>query len=241
VSATTASRAELAKLARLLRLDGPETLAFAQDAPAAELCDYREAVTDLLYDDDRALLQRAADAARLLPASTLAAIGEHSLGSLICAHLTGLLDPERAVEISQHFPIDFLAQLAAELDPRRAVAVVTAMPPERVLEIALAMIAHGEHVAMGRFVAQLETGSLTACLEALSDEDLLRVGFVLEGKERLPEIFELLGLERAQRMLDRAESLGLGEEASDLLDHLDARQRKQLRARGSSTRRSGKK
>jgi hypothetical protein len=152
MSAATESRAEAAKLARLLGLDGPESLTYVHQVPASELRDYREAVTELLYDDDQALLQRTADAARLLPAHTLATIGEHALGPLICARLTGLLDPDRAVEISGHFSIDFLAQLSAELDPRRAVDVVTSMPGDRVLEIAAAMAAAGEHVAMGRFV-----------------------------------------------------------------------------------------
>lgn len=236
MSAAGESRAEATKLARLLGLDGPESLAFAQQVPAPELRDYRDAVTELLYDDDRALLQRAADAARLLPAQTLAAIGERSLGSLICARLTGLLDSDRAVEIARHFSVDFLAQLAAELDPRRAVDVVTSMPPELVLKIAAAMVARGEHVPMGRFVAHLDDDTLAACIERLTDEDLLRIGFVLEGKERISQIFELLGRERSQRILDGAESMGLGEEALDLLDHLDPRQRKQLRRRAGRPR-----
>lgn len=231
MSAAGDSRAEAAKLARLLGLDGPEALAYVQPVPASELRDYRDAVTELLYDDDRALLQRAADAARLLPAQTLATIGERALGPLICARLTGLLDPHRAVEISRHFSIDFLAQVAAELDPRRAVEVVTSMPGDRVFDIAVAMAAAGEHVAMGRFVAHLDDDALAACVEELTDEDLLRVAFVLEGKERLDGVFELVGLKRTQRILDSAESMGLAGEALDLLDHLSARQRKRLRRR----------
>ena len=231
MSAATDSRVEVVKLARLLGLDGPESLACVQQVPASELRNYRDAVTDLLYEDSRALMQRAAAAARLLPAHTLATIGERALGPLICARITGLLDPDRAAEISRHFSIDFLAQLAAELDPRRAVDVVVSTPPDRVLAIALAMAARGEHVAMGRFVAHLDHSTLAGCIEALSDEDLLRVSFVLEAKERIIEIFDLVGLGRMQRVLDGADSQGLGEEALDLLDHLDVRQRKQLRRR----------
>jgi hypothetical protein len=229
VSAATESRAEAVKLGRLLGLDGPESLAYVHQVPASELRDYRNAVTELLYDTDRALLQRVADAARLLPARTLATIGEHALGPLVCARITGLLDPKRAAEISRHFPIDFLAQVAAELDPRRAVDVVASTPPDRVLEIALAMAARAEHVAMGRFFAHLDDDALAGCIEELTDEDLLRVVFVLEGKDRLDGVFELVGLERTRRMLDGAESMGLGEEAVDLLGHLNARQRKELR------------
>lgn len=230
VSAATDSLSEAAKLARLLGLDGPESLVFIQHAPASELRTYREAVTELLFDDDRAQLQRAADAARLIPAHTLATIGESALGPLICARLTGLVDPHRAVEISQHFSIDFLARLAAELDPRRAVEVVTSMPAERVLQIALAMAAIHEHVAMGRFVADLDDDVLAACIEELTNEDILRVGFVIEDAKRLDRVFELVGIERARHVLDGASSMGLDEEALHLLDHISARRRKQLSA-----------
>ena len=231
MSAATDSRAEAVKLARLLALDGPESLACVHQVPASELRDYRDAVTELFYEDDGELLQRVADAARLLPAHTLAMMGERALGPLICARLTGLLDPDRAAEISRHFSIDFVAQVAAELDPRRAIDVVTSTPPDRVLEIAVAMAARGEHVAMGRFVVHLDNEALAACIEELSDEDVLQVGFVLEGKERLDEVFEMVGLDRTRRILDRAESMALDEEALDLLDHLNDRQREQLHRR----------
>jgi hypothetical protein len=229
MSEATESRAETAKLARVLGLDGPDSLAYVQRVPASELRDYRNAVTELLYDDDRALLQRMADAGRLLPAHVLATLGERALGPRVCARLTGLLAPDRAAEISRHFSVEFLAQLAAELDPRRAVDVVTSLPSERVLAIALAMTASGEHVGMGRFVAHLDDDALGACIEELTDEDLLRVAFVLEDKERLDELVEWVGLERTQRMLDNAQALGLEDEAHDLFDHLGARQRKKLR------------
>jgi hypothetical protein len=238
VSAAGDSRAETAKLARLLGLEGPESLAYLQSVPASELRDYREAVTDLLYDDSRAALQRAANAAPLLPTFVLAAVGEHALGPLICARLTGLLAADRAVEISRHFSIEFLARLAAELDPRRAVAVVASMPSDRVVDIAVEMAARGEHVAMGRFAAHLDDETLAACIRELDDADLLRIAFVLEGKERLDEIFELAGRERIRRMLDGADAMGLGEEGRDLADHLTPQHRKQLRGRGEGRRRS---
>jgi len=135
------------------------------------------------------------------------------------------------VDISGHFSLDFLAQLSGELDPRRAVDIVTSMPGNRVVEIAVAMAAAGEHVAMGRFVAHLDDATLVGCIEELTDEDMLRIVFVLEGKERLDHVLELVGLERTQRMLDGAESIGLSEEALDLRDHLASRQHKQPRRR----------
>jgi hypothetical protein len=229
VSRASESRAETAKLGRLLGVESPQALAFLLPVPAQELRDYREAVTDLLYDDDQELLQRTADAARLLPARMLAAIGERALGPLICARLTSLLDPRRAVEISDHFTLDFLARLAAELDPRRAAEVVTAIATDTVVAVSTAMAASGEHVAMGRFVGYLDEAALSGCVEALGDEDLLRVMFVMEGDERLTAVLEMLGTERAARMLAAAHVSGLVEEAEHVLGRLDGPQRRRLR------------
>lgn len=228
MSARSENGPEIAKLARLLGPTDPASLAYLEPLPAEELRDYRTAVTDLLFDDDRELLARMAEATRLLPTRTLAKIGERALGPLICARLSGLLDPHRAAEIAGHFQVDFLAELAAEMDPRRAVKVVTATPPPLIVEIALAMAARGEHVAMGRFVAQLDSDTLGDCLHRLSDGDLLRVAYVLEGERGHERMFELLGVERMRELLDGAETQGLGEEARYFREHLSAGQSKQL-------------
>jgi len=230
VSRKSESRAETAKLARLLGVEDSQALTFLLPVPAPELRDYREAITDLLYDDDQELLQRTADAAHMLPARTLASIGESALGPLICARLTGLLDPHRAVEISNHFTIDFLAQLAAELDPRRAVEVVTAIAPDTLVAVSSAMAAKGEHVAMGRFVAYLDEATLGLCVAALSDEDLLRVAFVMEGEERLTSVFEMVGATRTKRILAAAHTNGLDEEAKHVTALLKSLRRSQREA-----------
>jgi hypothetical protein len=220
VSHRSESRAEAAKLSRLLGTGDPEGPAFLLSVPAGELREYRGAVTEMLYDDDLELLRRTADAARLLPARTLAAIGENALGPLICARLTGLLDPRRAVEIAEHFTVDFLALLAAELDPRRAVDVVTAIADDTAVAVCAAMAAGGEHVAMGRFVAYLDDAALGRCVEALSDEDLLRTACVVEGEEHLSRIYEMIGAERAERLLAAARTEGLAEEADHVVERL---------------------
>jgi hypothetical protein len=220
VSATSESRAETARLARLLGVEDPQALAFLLAVPAPELREYREAVTEVLYDDQAELLARTADAARLLPARTLAAIGERALGPLICARLTGLLDPRRAAEISEHFTLEFLARLAAELDPRRAATVVSAIATDTVVAICAVMAASGEHVAMGRFVAYLDERTLSLCTAALGDEDLLRVAFVMEDQERLAAVFQMVGAERTTRIFAAARASGLLEEAEHVAAHL---------------------
>ena len=222
MSRASESRAETIKLARLLGVEDRSALAFLLPVPASELRDYRKAVTDLLYDEDQELLQRTADASRLLPARTAAVIAERALGPLISARLTSLLDPRRAIEISDHFTVDFIARLSAELDPRRAAEVVTGITTDTVVAVSVAMAANDEHVAMGRFVAYLDDDALSRCVEALGNEDLLRVAFVMEGDERLAAVFEMIGAERTARMLAEAHVSGLLEEAGHVLGRLDS-------------------
>ena len=212
----------MVKLARLLGVEDLEELAFLLSVPACELRDYRKAVTDLLYDEDQELLQRTAEASRLLPARTAAVVAERALGPLISARLTSLLDPRRAVEISRHFTVDFIARLSAELDPRRAAEVVSGIATDTVVAVSAAMAANGEHVAMGRFVAYLDDAALSGCVQALGNEDLLRVAFVMEGEERLGAVFEMLGAERTEQMLGEGHVSGLIEEAEHVLGRLDA-------------------
>ena len=230
MSAKTDTRSEIVKLARLLHVEA-DSLEYLDAVPASELREYREQIVDLLYDDDREQLSRAAEAARLLPGATLAKIGERALGPLICAHLTGLLDPARAADIAQHFPTEFLAELAAEMDPRRAVAVIAATPAETVVTIAAAMARRGEHVGMGRFVAHLDDATLTEAIGRLSDEQLLQVAFVLEGERAHERMFELAGAERMRAMLAGAKGAELEEQAAHLRDNLSAAQRKKLQAK----------
>jgi hypothetical protein len=231
VSTAINSRAEALKLARLLGLEGPESLAYAQQAPASELLDYRNAVTELLYDDDRALLQRMADAASLLPVHTLATVAERALGAPICARLT------RPIRISQRRSRGSYRLTSSRKSRPSWIRAAPSMSSGRCRLTGRSRSPSQWPLteSTSQWVASLPTSAkLAACVETLTDEDLLRIAFVLEGKERLEELFELVGLERAQCMLDGAESIGLGEEALDLLDHLNARQRKQLlqRSRG---------
>jgi len=230
MSAALASRAEAAKLARLLGQRDAAALAFLASAPADELRRYREQVTDLLYDDGAAIARRAGEAARLLPPQAIATIARDALGALLSARLGGQLRPATAVQVVARLDVAYLAEVAAELDPRRAADVIAALPPELVGDVAGEMARIGEHVAMGRFVMHLDEAALAACVEQLSDEDLLRIAFVAEGKERIDRLVAGLRDGRAARLPACARRSGLEDELADLLDHLGPEQRARVEA-----------
>jgi hypothetical protein len=235
VTAATDSRAEVVKLTRVLGLDSPDALAALLSVPAPELAAYRDNVVALLHDDDLALLRRMASAAPLLPTALLATVGERALGPLICARMVELIEPQLAAEIAGHMSTEFLAPLAAALDPRCAGGVISLLDPQRLGEIAVAMAAEGEHVPMATAIDCLDQEALAACISHLDDPDLLQVAFVIEQKQRLAGLAEIVGIERVQRILDGANARGLGPEAVGLLEHLTAAQRSQLRAEAPVT------
>jgi hypothetical protein len=213
------ARAEVLKLARLLNVP-PEELDYLAGCTAADLATVREQVTDALFDGDRHRLRRIADAGRIVPLPVMAAIGEKAFGPLLCARLTGLLEPGRAAAVGSRLPAPFLADVACELDPRRATEVITRMPAELLTTVARILGERGEAVPMGRFVGFLDDDVLVACTSQIGDAELLRTAFVLEGKDRLDRVIELLPDSRLARVLDVLPQTGLWVEALDLLAHL---------------------
>jgi hypothetical protein len=209
------SRAEILKLARLLQRD-PDSLSYLESVPEDDLRALRDQVTERLFNAQGQTLSRLAAASKLLPTGLVA---------LLCARVAGLLEPSRAADVAAKLPTPFLADVAIELDPRRANEVIGQIPAARVAEVAGELAARGEYVTLGRFVGHVTPEALTATLKRLSDEDVLRTGFVLEDKAGLEELAELLGDERLGSLVDVAERADLEEEGRELLSHLSAARR----------------
>jgi hypothetical protein len=211
------SRAELLKLARLLGR-APDELAYLEAVSVVELRELREQVTETLFDSHLGALNRLASASRLLPVGVVAQMGEKVFGPLLSARITGLLDPDRAVDVGSRLPDSFLADVAVELDPRRASAVLARIPADRIAAITRELLARGEFVTMGRFVGHLPDESLQAAVDVSSPDDLLQVALVLENKDRLGDLLEMVGTERVDQILEAADRAELGPEARELLE-----------------------
>ncbi|MCK9247902.1 MAG: hypothetical protein M0P31_02855 [Solirubrobacteraceae bacterium] len=215
--------AEVAKLARLLGVAEDE-LAFALDVPTAELAAYRDALTARLFDGSGGALKRAADASRLMPTKVLAAVAQFALGPLICARLAGIIDPERAAGIAEALKDDYLADVAVEMDPRRATAVIALIPGERIVSINRILCERREWVPMGRFVAALGDEQLRRCVDALTDEELLRIGYVMDGVERLDDIYAMLSDDRIRHAVTWSREAGVADRTAHLQRHLGPEQ-----------------
>ena len=213
------TRAEIVKLARLLGTPADQ-LGYLERAAPEDLRALREQATDRLFEGDQARLHKLALASRILPATIGATIARGALGALLSARVTGLLVPSKAVDIAAHLPASFLADIAVELDPRRAREVIERMPAWQVGEVAAELQRRNEHVAMGRFVGYLGDEALVASMEQIDDAGLLRIAFVMEGKDRLDHVVSLLPEGRLAGVMHAADRGGLWPEALDLLDHM---------------------
>ncbi|MGH2919103.1 MAG: hypothetical protein ACRDLS_10975 [Solirubrobacteraceae bacterium] len=218
---------EILKLARLLGAE-PEDLGYLQYVAPQDIRDVREQVTAAIFDADRQMLQRVAAATKVIPSKLAAAVAQQALGALLCARVTSLLEPARAVDIARRLPTDFLADLAVELDPRRASRVIAEIPARQIGQITAELVEREEYIAMGGFVGHLPEASLRAATEAVDDEALLLTASVIEAKGNLGALVGLLDEERLESIIRTAHEADLWPEALDVLGHVSERQRGQL-------------
>jgi hypothetical protein len=221
------AQVEIIKLARLLGTE-PEELGYLGAAEPDDIRLFRDQVTDVLFDGDRARLGGFAAGSRVIPAAFAATIAERALGPVLCARLTALVEPDKAVDIAKRLPAPFLAEVAVEMDPRRAKDVIAHVPPNLIEAVAGELSRRGEAVTMGRFVAFLMDPALRAAINGIDDATLLETGFVMEGKERLGHIVSLLPPDRLRSIIVAANEREMWPETLDLLTSVSAKRRAAL-------------
>jgi hypothetical protein len=237
VSSSIEARAEVLKLARLLQRE-PDSLAYLEGVPPADLRELRDQVTERLFSAHGKTLARLAAASRVLPTGLLATIGERAFGPLLCARVAGRLEPARAVDVAAKLSPAFLADVAVDLDPRRASDVIGRIPPAQVAAVAHELVARGEYVTLGRFVGHIGDDSLRAAVDEMDDSVLVQVAFVLEDKSHVDELANIVGEDRLLSMMRVAADDELWSEGLDLLAGLSPERRAALVARLTPAERS---
>ncbi|WP_139981049.1 hypothetical protein [Nocardioides litoris] len=212
-------RAERLKLARLLDVD-VDRLPPLTGAPAADLAELRERLTDRLFDESTRVLGRVAAASRLVPSPIVAGVATKVFGPLLCARAAAAIDPDKAIDVGSRLPAPFLADVTVQLDPRRVAPMIAGVPESLTVPVATELARRGEHVTMGRFLAYVPDEPLRTAMGVLDDETMLRVAFVLEHKDRLDHAVGLLDPARLPGILRCAAEQDLWPEALDLLGHL---------------------
>ena len=199
-------RAELIKLSRVLGT-GEDQVAFLAPLGVEQLRRLEDRVSSALFDEYRTAFQKLADASRLLPASLVAKMSELVFGPMLSARISGLMPPDRAVEVALKLRGKFLADVCIELDPRNASELLARMPTKIIVDVAQELLRRREYVTMGRFVDDLTNEAIRAVMAALGDDvALVRIGLFVERRERLVELVELLTPERVRGVVAAAAS-----------------------------------
>ena len=199
-------RAELVKVSRVLGTS-EDKVAFLAPLGVEALRRLEDRLSATLFDEYRIAFQKLADASRLLPASLVAKMSELVFGPMLSARVSGLMPPDRAIEVALKLRPRFLADVTVELDPRNASELLARMPTKIVVEVARLLLQRREYVTMGRFVDDLSNEAIRAVMEALADDAaLVRVGLFVERRDRLVELAELLSPERIRGVVAAAAS-----------------------------------
>lgn len=212
---TLEGHAEVMKLARLLGTSD-ERLDYLEEIDPRDVRMLRERATVVLYEGDRRF-GRVALASRIPPVPMTAWIAQHLFGALLCARITGLLEPPRAVALAERMPPTFLADLAMQLDPRRARAIILRLPSALIAKVAAELTRRDEHIVMGRFVGHMTDAALRASFEVIDDASLLRISYFVEEKDHLGHVVDLLANDRVRGAIRAATDADLWPQALDLL------------------------
>jgi hypothetical protein len=115
-----------------------------------------------------------------------------------------VLDPGTAVQLVARLPDAYLADVAAVMDPARAPDLVAALPPGRVGRVARELARRSEWVLIGAFLSHVSAEALRAAVVVFDGEQLLRIAFVLDDRNRLQDVTELLSEAQIDAVLTAA-------------------------------------
>ena len=195
--------AELIKLARALDTT-PEGVAFAAALDHRRLRRLREHVVAALYDEHRVAFQRVAAITRMLPTPVNVRIALRAFTPYLAARIAGEMAPNRAAELADRMPVEYLAEAAVHLDPRRAPPLVGRMRQDRVLAVVLELVDRDEYVTLGRLLDAATAWLVHDVAAAVSDEAMLRIGYYAESDAQLTRAVGVLPADRLRRIVRHA-------------------------------------
>lgn len=181
----------MVKLARALGATADE-VAFAANLPPATIRRVRERVVATLYDEHKASFKRVAAITRLLPTALNVRITLRAFPPLLAARVAGEMVPDRAAELANRMPVEYLAEACVHLDPRRAAPLVHRIRSDRVLAVVMELVAREEFITLGRLLDTATEPLIHDVAASVPTEALLRIGIYAESDAQLTRAVVLL-------------------------------------------------
>jgi len=212
--------AERTKLAHVLGIT-PTELPELQPLNTSDLRRVREHLENGLYTRHRDSYARLAKLSKLLPVGLAAKLAQTTLGAELAAGVTCEMEPRRAAKLSRKLSAKFLAELSTHLNPTRAAPVLAALDSEVLVAVARELLARQAYLTLAQFVASIDQSTLVAVIELIEDDAaLLQIGLLIERRDRLDEVLELLPEARRRGMLLAADRDETWPQTLALLNHL---------------------
>jgi hypothetical protein len=167
-------------------------VAFAAELPAATIRRVRERVVATLYDEHKAAFQRVAAITRLLPTAVNVRITLRAFSPLLAARVAGEMPPDRAADLANRMPVEFLVESCVHLDPRRAAPLVQRVRADRVLAVVMELIEREDFITLGRLLDAATEPLIHDVAATVPTEALLRVGIYAESDAQLTRAVALL-------------------------------------------------
>lgn len=198
--ARVAARAELAKLAFVLDTPVAE-LTHLYALPVAQIRSLREAVYSHMFAHDQTSYARISALVRRLPVWLVALLAPR-FGAQLVARIAGELPARRAVAIAERVSDAFLADVTLHVDPRRVGDLIRQLSVAKICAVAAELFRREEYLIMGRFVNYLTDEAVRAVIPQVeNDEQLARVAFFVESRNRLSHIVQQMPEERLRRII----------------------------------------
>ncbi len=198
-----ATEAELVKLARALDTTA-DGVAFARPLEHGDIRQLRERVVGALYDEHRVVFQRVAAITRILPTPVNVRIALRAFSPLLAARVAGEMTPDRAAELANRMPVEYLAESCVHLDPRRAGPLISRIHSDRVLAVVTELVSRGEFITLGRLLDAATERIVGEVAGMIPDEALLRIGFYAESDKHLTRAVSVLPNRRLRSVVHTA-------------------------------------
>lgn len=198
-----ATGAELAKLARTLGT-GIDDALFAANLRPEDTRRLRERISAALHDEHRPAFQRVAAITRLLPTLVNVRIALRAYPPMLVARVAAEMAPDRAAELANRMPVEYLAEACLHLDPRRSAPLMSRIQRDRAVAVALELVRRGEYITLGHLVDGAPERLLRDVAEVITDEALLRIGFYVESADQLTRSVTVLPAHRLRSVVHTA-------------------------------------
>jgi len=211
---------ELKRLAALLDV-AEDKLSFLSPLEAEQLQFLYASVDGAMQMQQSPLWSGLARATALIPDRVNAKIANNFMGASATAQLSYHLPPKKALKISNHFSIPFLADVAAHMEPSRAEALIHAFPQMKVRAVALHLLEQQNYYAMGQFLDYLTPAqSLPILQDVRSDEAVLRIASYAQRKENLGHLVAGMGNGRLLSLLQKTDELEMWDDVLPIIANL---------------------